>query len=320
MLPNTPESSALDEAIPILRGMVPGDTRLVNHPQDPVLPHDILTTTGIPDTSMKEHELPKENAGEGSDIPVNKTASILAGFLVIFFILLISVMFTVSPLISGTGQNYAGSKTAVSGQSGSDTAQQALPEATSTQTPPVTPVIITSAPTQQPVQQVTPASYVTIEAAPTPTIATLTDITEDLPRPSTRDYVTIYSMTSEPAVSNFPYVSFDLVNPPLVLEYTIVPVNITDKKWLYYKIKSQAYEVDSSIERPYEDAWFKIVVRDMVTGKIVLEDGWGRTYPNSLELTRKIALYKYGKYRFEFSGNYVFVTMDMKVKKEGNIP
>jgi hypothetical protein len=320
MFPYPPESAALDEAIPVPEGRAHEDTRREHQPRDAVLPHDILTTTGASDNPAGGNEPAGESPGDWWGISENKTTSIVAGFLVLFFILLISVMFSVSPLIGGTVQNATVSKTVVPGQPGSDTAQQALPEATLTKTPSVTPVIITSTPAPQPAQQVTPASYVTIEAVPTPTIAKLTDITEDMPKPSTRDYVTIYSMTNEPAVSNFPYVSFDLVNPPLVLEYTIIPVNITDKKWLYYKIKSQAYEVDSSIERPYEDAWFTVVVRDMETGKIVLEDGWGRTYPNSLELTRKIALYKYGKYRFEFSGNYVFVTMDMKVKKEGNIP
>jgi len=124
-------------------------------------------------------------------------------------------------------------------------------------------------------------------------------------------------MTSQKAQQNMPYVSFGLVNPPLVVDYTVTPMNITNTKDVDYKIMNTTYHEKLTINREYEQDWFKVVVRDRDTGKVVMEDGYGKTY--SLEQKRQLVVYNAGNYRFEFTGEFVTVDLIIKVKKEGNI-
>ena len=135
--------------------------------------------------------------------------------------------------------------------------------------------------------------------------------------PVTDDYFTIYSMDSQPAQQNIPYVLFDLVNPPLVIEYSVSPLNVTDVKELDYKIMAVEHHENVSVSRPYEQSWFSVIVRDNVTGNVVLEDGYGKTYTQ--QPSNQLVVYKGGNYRFEFSGGSAVVNLTMKVKKEGNI-
>lgn len=295
---------------------IPGNSVWEDKTRENPVYEEHMPDENVPDSTYNEQPRNTGRSGEEKEPGDDKTPGIIVGFISIVFIMLLCVMFTVAPQVNGTVQGSAVSKADVTKQSLPDDLQQ-IPAATITQIPAITPVIISSTPAPQPVQQVTPVSYVTIEAAPTPTIPALTDITSDIPRPSFQDYMTIYSLTNQPAVSNFPYVSVNLVNPPLIIEYDVTPLNISDTKYYSYKIQSTVYEVEGTNERPYENTWFRVIVRDRNTGKIVLEDGYGRT--NSLDTPRKISLYKNGSYRFEFSGSYVTVSLDMKVKKEGNI-
>jgi hypothetical protein len=277
----------------------------------------------IPDTTIRDIlGFDPGTATPEPDAPVpDKTTSILAGLGVLLVILVILTMYTVASMPAGTGQNSGiqGAETISGSSDYGDSQSMEIPTAT------ITPVIISSTPATIPaggspgtVQTPdTPRSYVTIEAVPVTSRPILKDITEDLPAPSAQDYFTIYAMNHQEAVTTLPYVSFNLVNPPLVIDYTVTPLNITKEKDVVYKIVSTSYEEKHMINRPYEHDWFKIIVRDRDTGTIVAEDGYGRTY--SQDSPRKLAIYKGGNYRFEFSGQYVNVSLTMKVQKEGNI-
>lgn len=260
---------------------------------------------------------------QGADTPgPDQTTTLIAGFVILFFILLLCTMYTVSSYVPGTGQNPGMQKATTSGSDIPDDSQS-IP--TAKITPVITPVIISSTPVITPVggssaqapEPVAPRSYVTIEAVPVTTPPKLQDLTQDKPAPSTQDYFTVYSMNDQEVLMALPYVSFTLVNPPLVIEYDITPFNITDVKDVDYKIIKTVYNEKLSINRAYEQTWFKVVVRDRDTGKVVLEDGYGKTY--GLIATHRVALYKGGNYRFEFTGEYATVDLTMKVKKEGNI-
>jgi hypothetical protein len=263
---------------------------------------------------------------QGPDVSSpDKTTSIIAGFGILFLILLISTMYTVAPMFAGTGQN-AGVQNAGAIPTLSDNGDSpgiTLPKTTVTTA--ITPVIISSVPvntsgiissTTVPTPAV-PTSYVTIEAVPVPSPPTLQDITQDMPFPSTKDYFTIYSMNNQDAVTTLPYISFALVNPPLVIEYDVTPLNITDVKDVDYKILKTVYHETFTIDRFYEQSWFRVIARDRDTGKVVAENGYGIL--NGQETHGKIAIYKGGNYRFEFSGQFTRVSLTMKVKKEGNI-
>jgi len=132
------------------------------------------------------------------------------------------------------------------------------------------------------------------------------------------NYFTIYSMENQEAQTNYPYVLFDLDNPPLVINYAVTPMSSTDVKMLDYKIMATEHHDNVTINRPYEQSWFSIIVRDNATGTIVAEDGYGKSYAQESS-PKDLAVYKAGTYRFEFTGSHAVVNLTMKVKKEGNI-
>jgi len=162
-----------------------------------------------------------------------------------------------------------------------------------------------------------PQSYVTLQPVPVVPTTPLPDLGAALPVPVEDNYVTIYSMENQPAQQNLPYVLFNLANPPLMIDYDVSPMNITDVKELDYKIMATEHHDNLTINRPYEQSWFSVIVRDNQTGEIVEEDGYGKSYTQ--ESPKELALYKAGNYRFEFSGSHAVVNLTMKVKKEGNI-
>ena len=139
------------------------------------------------------------------------------------------------------------------------------------------------------------------------------------PGSSEGNFITIYSLTNESVTpANMPSVSFPLVNPPLILDYTVFPVNITDIKYIEYKLGSTSFNGNINITRVYEESWFQITIRDKETGETVFDEGFGKTHamisPNRLEVQKN------GNYIFEFGGDFAKVTLTMKVKKEGNLP
>lgn len=115
----------------------------------------------------------------------------------------------------------------------------------------------------------------------------------------------------------FPNVSFNLVNPPLIIEYSVIPINITDIKNIEYKIKSKKYNETLHITRPYEGTWFTVIVRDKESSGIVAEDGVGKIW--SFTSPKRLDIQNIGNFQFEFDGEFGYLTLTMKVKKEGNI-
>jgi hypothetical protein len=274
-----------------------------------------------------------EPTPSGPDSAEDKTMSILAGCGVLFAILLLAALVSIAPLIAGTGPAGITAPAAI-GSSGLALAFGPLTNVTE-------PLVVGNEPSPEeegvptvgapgavgsqvipsatlPPQSAPAKSYVTLQPVPVSPPPPSRDIGTNLPLPVTDDYFTIYSMDARQAQQNIPYVVFELRNPPLVIDYTVTPMNITDVKEHDYKIMATRHRENTSITRPYEQSWFQAVVRDNATSAIVLEDGYGKTFAQ--EPSGQLVLYKSGKYRFEFSGGNAIVSLTMKVKKEGNIP
>ena len=162
------------------------------------------------------------------------------------------------------------------------------------------------------------SSYVTIEPKEAPEIVSHTMIQPQIPQRYETGYVPIYTLTNQELTQVFPIVSFSLLNPPLVIDYDVTPESTTDIKYIEYKEMSTVHEENLVINRPYEDTWFTIIVRDKDTGQIVTENGFGRTY--SFQSPRQLVLREAGNYSFEFTGDYATINLTMKVKQEGNFP
>jgi hypothetical protein len=244
-----------------------------------------------------------------------KTVPILAGAVVLLIIMLIPSMYTLAPVISGTAT------TATVHQSTPDETVTEKVAPTPTRT--TTPIIINSTPppTTAPTPVPTPVSYVTVIYRQTNPIVRHSDPQPNIieyNKPATgSDYFTIYSLNNQEVLHALPYVSYSLASPPLVIDYTVTPVNITHVMHIQYKILAQTYEEELSINRHYEGYYFEIIVRDRDTGKIVARDGVGGTY--GFESPKQLTIYKGGNYLFEFTGQHATVTLTMKVKKQGNI-
>jgi hypothetical protein len=295
----------------------------------------------------------------------DKTMSILAGCGVIVCILLMAVLVTIAPLLTGTGAVAGGAPPAlaIAGASGAVVAEDPFtsdspPPAEGSDLPPqadgsdpapdpgildasgslvaaAAPGLFTNSGTSlmtgdAPAPELvgvsesgtiagatSPKSYVTLQPVPDSLTPQPRDIREDLPVPVTDDYFTIFSMDNQQAQQNIPYVLFDLDNPPLVIDYSVTPMSVTDVKELDYKILATEHHENVSVNRPYEQSWFSVIVRDNTTGNVVLEDGYGQTYTQ--QPAKQLVVYKGGNYRFEFSGGSAVVNLTMKVKKEGNI-
>jgi hypothetical protein len=132
---------------------------------------------------------------------------------------------------------------------------------------------------------------------------------------NTKEYTSIFK-------NNLPYlgytynISFDLKNPPMVIRYTVTPMNITDTKW--FSPRDNEKIIDSAVvERPAETAYFTIKIYH--NGMLHDTVGWGTIYPTPLT-PQMIVIRDTGMTDIEFSGEQVTVSTEVFVKKEGNIP
>jgi len=251
----------------------------------------------------------------------NQYLSILIGFIIIVLIVNTTAIFSIASdqglMSSGQPRIPVSAVTSVS--SPRDEVVSASPSPTPiapaiTPTVPPIPVPVVQ-PTEVPAPVPTQIGLEIIYQTPS-VITTPAPIQPAIPVESTAGYVTIYSLNDAALNTNFPSVSFPLANPPLIIDYEVKPVNVTDIKVLDYKLKETQFHDTVTIKRPYENTWFVINVRDRDTGEIVETAGYGRTY--GLQTPGQLKLYKSGNYLFEFDGDYVNVTLTMKVKPEGN--
>ena len=174
------------------------------------------------------------------------------------------------------------------------------------------PSAVTTTPTPQ---------YVTIE---TPYLTTTTQITKTPTATPTllEVWVEIYR-TKQYFSYNQTAFSFDLKNPPILIHYNVVPVNITGTReiWTHWNtaegptIETVPYDYYS----PY--SWFEVTVRNKNTGQILLQDGFGNSYGKqySQDVNRTLKVLNRGNVLVQLDGNLVTATVDLKVKENENI-
>jgi hypothetical protein len=102
--------------------------------------------------------------------------------------------------------------------------------------------------------------------------------------------------------------SFVSAKAPISVQLDTRPMMIHDKKVVFTGVSdTSGTEYDRT--RPDENAYSKIVVRDLTTGGVVAEDGYGILY--SSESPKKITLLKEGHYAITISG--AKATVDLAV-------
>jgi len=134
------------------------------------------------------------------------------------------------------------------------------------------------------------------------------------------DYVLIYSVKKQPFSYNKSAVSFDLKNPPMLIDFDVTAANITGERSMTGKTGDNAGK-DILVTTDYLDpsAWFEVTVREKNSGTIALQDGFGQIKQYGSEHPRHIKILKTGNYLIEFSGNKLTADLNLYVKREGNI-
>jgi hypothetical protein len=130
-------------------------------------------------------------------------------------------------------------------------------------------------------------------------------------------YCRIYSTTNTYAY-NKTAVVFNLQYPPMYINYTVKPSNITYKDYIDYKITNQAPQ-EVTIDKYSPVSWFVVTVKSKSDpSKIYIDDGFGETKGYSTYLNRTLKIVNRDNMLIEFSGNNITATASVWVKPEGN--
>lgn len=130
-------------------------------------------------------------------------------------------------------------------------------------------------------------------------------------------YCRIYSTTNTYAF-NKTAIAFDLRSPPMYINYTVKPSNITYKKVVDSKLTGGAQQV-ITINTYSPVSWFEVTVRSKSTGEIYLQDGFGSGKGYNEYLNRTLKVLKRDDMLIEFGGNNITATAMVWVKPEANI-
>jgi hypothetical protein len=229
--------------------------------------------------------------------------------LIVFLLIIIVVMMVI---LSGCIAPPKGNPEGTSGTSGSTSGSTSGGTSGGTKsggsaaatTPTVTPDTIEAG-------YLTPVTPFPVETTPRPTsgYTVLPDIT-----PNMTEFVAIFYNTIAFRQNKTAY-SYDLKNPPLVIEMCIKPNMTTRTIWYESKYKDQD-DVTKKVTTISPGAWFEVTVRDPVTGNILAREGFARSY--SVDTAKKLTLRSPGSYLIEFSGNDLSAEIQMQVPKTGD--
>jgi len=171
-----------------------------------------------------------------------------------------------------------------------------------------------------------PSAYVTVVTPFTSSSSSDTEphtsgfATYATPTPLPEDLSCLIYLKPQYYSYNTTAVTFDLKNPPMYINYTVVPFNITVNKVVASRTGTKSNDVQTftfSDYAPY--SWFDITVKNKTTGEIYLQDGFGREkgYGTYTSATLKPIL-KTDDLLIEMRGNNITATTGIWVKPLGN--
>jgi hypothetical protein len=168
----------------------------------------------------------------------------------------------------------------------------------------------TTTPSPTPSGFMTPATPFPVETPPptTSSYTRLPDVTPEVP-----EYVSIFYKTLTFRQNKTAY-SYKLERPPLVIEMCIRPNMTTRTIWYSYENKEGSVEGKTqTVTSISPAAWFEVTVRDQVSGTIVAQEGFARSY--GVETAKKVTLRSAGTYLIEFGGNDLSAEVQIRVPK-----
>jgi len=129
-------------------------------------------------------------------------------------------------------------------------------------------------------------------------------------------YCRIYSITNTFAY-NKTAITFDLRSPPMYINYTVKPSNVTIKKVVDSKLTGGGQQV-ITIDTYSPVSWFEVTVRSKSTGEIYLQDGFGTGKGYNEYLDRTLKVLKRDDMQIEFYGNNITASANVWVRPDGN--
>jgi hypothetical protein len=173
-------------------------------------------------------------------------------------------------------------------------------------------------PDQQTTVTTTTLSYVTevtpfISVTPTSAYRTIPPTIQQ----DEEKYCRIYSTTNTYSY-NRTAITFDLRSPPMYINYTVKPSNITYNRVITSKITGEG-EKTITIDTYSPYSWFEVIVRNKSSGDIYLQDGFGTGKGYNEYLNRTLKVMKRDNMQIEFGGNNITATASVWVKPSGNI-
>lgn len=119
--------------------------------------------------------------------------------------------------------------------------------------------------------------------------------------------------------------AFDVKEPPLVIDYRIIPMTEDESKLVINKTESakKSGQTDQLVNTTFvsPQAAFTVTVYDRNTGRKVSQEGFGTSSGEVLgDVTDKTLIVREaGSYLIQFDGKYVDVQVDMQIKRKGNM-
>jgi hypothetical protein len=110
--------------------------------------------------------------------------------------------------------------------------------------------------------------------------------------------------------------TFSQKNPPMFINYTVIPKNTTVNKVFTDPNSKQTKTLTYSDYSP--SSWFEVTVRNSATKEIILQDGFGSTKGYTTYLSRTLKVLKSGDLLVEFRGNDIKAYATVWVKPHGN--
>lgn len=109
---------------------------------------------------------------------------------------------------------------------------------------------------------------------------------------------------------------FNLKNPPMYINYTVVPTNVTVNRVFTDTNTKKTTTLTYSDYSP--QSWFEVTVRSNTTKEIYLQEGFGERKGYSTYLTRTLKILKQDDLLVEFRGNDIKASASVWVKPLGN--
>ena len=112
-------------------------------------------------------------------------------------------------------------------------------------------------------------------------------------------------------------IAFNLQNPPMYINYTVKPSNITKTIVYSSKITGEG-EKELKIDTYSPISWFEVTIRSKTTGEIYLQDGFGAAKGYNEYLNRTLKVLKRDDMQIEFGGNNITASASVWVRPAGN--